>query len=98
MVDTWIEQYPPEIDVYKVPHDRMKELVNVINEKLPAIQVSYRHNIRTKKVKLLLTLYRPLHPHPFLDAIASLDLGYGSKSVRIIKLNNRYNRILNVVH
>ena len=41
MVDTWIEQYPPEIDVYKVPHDRMKELVNVINEKLPAIQVSY---------------------------------------------------------
>ena len=24
-----------------------------------------RHNIRTKKVKLLLTLYRPLPPHPF---------------------------------
>ena len=57
-----------------------------------------RHNIRTKKVKLLLTLNRPLPPHPFLDAIASLDWGYESQSVRMIKANNSYNSILNVVY
>ena len=42
-----------------------------------------RRAIITEKVKLLLTLYKPLPP-PFLDAIASLDLGYeregGSKN------------------
>ena len=34
----------------------------------------------------------------FLDAIASLDFGYESKSVRIIKANNKYNSTLNVVY
>ena len=35
-----LEQFPPEIDVYRVPHDRMKQLVSTITEKLPEIQVS----------------------------------------------------------
>jgi len=39
MVDNWLEQYPPEIDVYKVPHGRMKELVNIINEKLQKLEI-----------------------------------------------------------
>lgn len=34
-----LEQFPPEIDVYRVPHDRMKQLVSTISEKLPEIQV-----------------------------------------------------------
>ena len=34
-----LEQFPPEIDVYRVPHDRMKQLVSTITEKLPEIQV-----------------------------------------------------------
>ena len=34
----------------------------------------------------------------FLDAIASLDLGYESQWVRMIKANNRYNSIMNVVY
>ena len=34
----------------------------------------------------------------FLDAIASLDLGYESQSVSLHKANNRYNSILNVLH
>jgi len=35
-----LEQFPPEIDVYRVPHDRMKQLVSTITEKLPEIQES----------------------------------------------------------
>ena len=34
----------------------------------------------------------------FLDAIASLDLGYESQWVRMIKANNRYNSIMDVVY
>ena len=34
-----LEQFPPEIDVYKIPHNRMKQLVSTITEKLPEIQV-----------------------------------------------------------
>lgn len=34
------EHFPPEIDVYKVPHNRMKQLVTSISEKLPEIQVN----------------------------------------------------------
>ena len=32
------EQFPAEIDVYKVPHNRMKQLVNSILRTLPEIQ------------------------------------------------------------
>ena len=35
-----LEQFPPEIDVYKIPHNRMKQLVSTITEKLPEIQVT----------------------------------------------------------
>ena len=38
-----LEQFPPEIDVYRVPHDRMKQLVSTISEKLPEIQVYSLH-------------------------------------------------------
>ena len=33
------EQFPAEIDVYKIPHNRMKQLVSSITEALPEIQV-----------------------------------------------------------
>ena len=36
------EQFPAEIDVYRVPHNRMKQLVSSISEKLPEIQVNER--------------------------------------------------------
>ena len=36
-----LEHFPAEIDVYRVPHDRMKQLVTLINEKMPEIQVKY---------------------------------------------------------
>ena len=44
-----LEQFPPEIDVYRVPHDRMKQLVTTITEKLPEIQVD---SISIYKVQL----------------------------------------------
>jgi len=37
------EHFPPEIDVYKVPHNRMKQLVTSISEKLPEIQESLNY-------------------------------------------------------
>ena len=40
------EHFPAEIDVYKVPHNRMKQLVSSITEKLPEIQVRFVTNIR----------------------------------------------------
>ena len=38
------EQFPAEIDVYKIPHDRMKQLVTEIMEKLPEIQESLNYS------------------------------------------------------
>ena len=40
------EHFPAEIDVYKVPHNRMKQLVSSITEKLPEIQVRFVTRIR----------------------------------------------------
>jgi len=68
MVDTWIEQYPPEIDVYKVPHDRMKELVNVINEKLPAIQesINFDDDLETTLENIYTTIWE-LKNHEIIE-------------------------------
>ena len=35
------ENFPPEIDVYRIPHNRMKQLVTSVMQILPEIQVGY---------------------------------------------------------
>ena len=51
-----LEQFPPEIDVYRVPHDRMKQLVSTISEKLPEIQVYSLQCFIVPKTLIFLTL------------------------------------------
>ena len=36
------ESFPPEIDVYRIPHNRMKQLVTSVMQILPEIQVKQR--------------------------------------------------------
>ena len=36
------ESFPPEIDVYRIPHNRMKQLVTSVMQILPEIQVNKR--------------------------------------------------------
>ena len=42
------ENFPPEIDVYRIPHHRMKQLVNSGTKILPEIQVRYKSNFQQK--------------------------------------------------
>ena len=52
-----LEQFPPEIDVYRVPHDRMKQLVSTISEKLPEIQVySFYCHVASQTLRLYIFL------------------------------------------
>ena len=46
------ESFPPEIDVYRVPHNRMKQLVTSMMQILPEIQV---------KLKMNMNIYENIH-------------------------------------
>lgn len=50
------EQFPAEIDVYRVPHNRMKQLVSSISEKLPEIQESLNYEEQQQQTTLESTL------------------------------------------
>ena len=46
------ENFPPEIDVYRIPHNRMKQLVTSVMQILPEIQVQSKNKLELSSANL----------------------------------------------
>jgi len=63
------ENFPPEIDVYRIPHHRMKQLVNSVTKILPEIQESlyFEQSILEKTLQVVYTTMWELKTHEIIE-------------------------------
>jgi len=63
------ENFPPEIDVYRIPHHRMKQLVNSVTQILPEIQESlyFEQSILEKTLQVVYTTMWELKTHEIIE-------------------------------
>jgi len=63
------ETFPPEIDVYRVPHNRMKQLVTSVIQILPQIQESlnFEQSILEKTLQIVYTTMWELKTHEIIE-------------------------------
>jgi len=63
------EQFPAEIDVYKVPHNRMKQLVSSITKTLPEIQecLNYESQSLEDTLETMYTIILELKNHEIIE-------------------------------
>jgi len=63
------ESFPPEIDVYRIPHNRMKQLVTSVMQILPQIQESlnFEQAILEKTLQVVYTTMWELKTHEMIE-------------------------------
>jgi len=63
------ENFPPEIDVYRIPHNRMKQLVTSVMQILPEIQESlnFEQSILEKTLQVVYTTMWELKTHEIIE-------------------------------
>lgn len=63
------ENFPPEIDVYKVPHSRMKELVTSVEQILPQIEesIEFRQTALEATLQLVYSIIWELKTHEIIE-------------------------------
>jgi len=63
------ESFPPEIDVYRIPHNRMKQLVTSVMQILPEIQESlnFEQAILEKTLQVVYTTMWELKTHEIIE-------------------------------
>lgn len=70
-----LRQFSPEVDVYSVPHTRMKELVNTMEEVLPKIQESlnFEQTILERALQVVYTHMWELKMHEVIENTVIMD-------------------------